>query len=308
MLAAGVSAAPPSTAVVSRDQVNLRAEASMTGEIIAQLQKGETVTVLETVTPAHPEADAPAAWAKIRLPSDTPVWVYAPSIDAATKTVRVRTLHVRAGPGPNFSIIGAIAKGTPVTDIRILDDWMEITAPSNTFAFVAAQFLDRGGTAAPPAAAQTAPIVSTPATRPVPPPPPEPKATAPVVTNVAPPSVRPATAPAAQLPPPLPPAVTPAEPKPEPPAPATATVVPGRKRIVRREGIVRDTLSIQAPTDYKLVGTDTGEVLDYLLPATPDIKLRPYRGQRIIVSGEEQFDPRWKITPMIVVQSIELAP
>ncbi len=308
MLAAGVSATPSSTAVVSRDHVNIRAAASMTGEVIAQLQQGETVTVLETVTPAHPEADAPAAWAKIRLPSDTPVWVYAPSIDAATKTVRVRKLNVRAGPGPNFSILGAIAKGARVTDIRILDDWMEITAPTNTFAFVAAQFLDRGGTATPPAAAETAPIASTPPARPVPPSPPEPKATAPGVTNVMPPSAQPTTAAPAQLPPPIPPATAPAEPRPEPSAPSTAAAVPGGKRIVRREGIVRDTVSIQAPTDYKLVGTDTGEVLDYLLPATPDIKLRSYRGQRIIVSGEEQFDPRWKMTPMIVVQSIELAP
>jgi hypothetical protein len=109
----------------------------------------------------------------------------------------------------------------------------------------------------------------------------------------------------AQPGPPTPAPAAAAEPKPETATPAPD---PARKRIVSREGIVRYTVSIQAPTDYELVGADTGKVLNYLLPASPAIKLRPYHGQRIIVTGEEQFDPRWKVTPMIVVQTIELAP
>ncbi|MGD0538177.1 MAG: SH3 domain-containing protein [Verrucomicrobiota bacterium] len=309
---AGVGA--PSTAVVNRDHVNIRAQATMTAEIIAQLQKGETVTVLDTAKNPGASGDEPAAWSKIVLPADTPVWVYAPSIDPATKAVRVPKLNVRAGPGSNFSAIGSLTKGTVVSDIRVLDQWMEVTAPSSSFAYVAAQFLDPTNAAPAQAHAATKPV---PSTETAPPPPvattPPPLLPRPVTTErptvvpaVPPPATNEPAPPVNAKPePPTPAPTAAAEPKPEVAPPATD---PTRKRIVSREGIVRDTLSIQAPTDYELVGADTGKVLNYLLPASPAIKLRPYHGQRIIVTGEEQFDPRWKVTPMIVVQTIELAP
>ena len=309
---AGVCA--PYTAVVNRDHVNIRAQATMTAEIIAQLQKGETVTVLATTRNPGASGDEPAAWSRIALPADTPVWLYAPSIDPATKTVRVPKLNVRAGPGSNFSVIGSLTKGTPVADIRVLDQWMEATAPSNTFAYVAASFLDltNAAPAEAPAAAQpvaskeTAPPQPVPAT-----PPPAPARSATnerpvVVPAVAPPATNEPAPPSTAKPaPPAPAPTAAAEPKPEA---ATPVPDPTRKRIVSREGIVSYTVSIQAPTDYELVDADTGKVQNYLLPATPAIKLRPYHGQRIIVTGEEQFDPRWKVTPMIVVQTIDLAP
>lgn len=309
---AGVGA--PSTAVVNRNHVNIRAQATMTAEIIAQLQKGEAVTVLETAKNPGASGDEPAAWSKIALPADTPVWVYAPSIDPATKTVRVRKLNVRAGPGSNFSAIGSLTKGTVVSDIRVLDQWMEVTAPSSSFAYVAAQFLDPTHAAPAQAPATTTPAPSTETAPPPPvaltPPPPPPRPVTverPSVAPAVPPPVtnEPAPPVAAQPGPPTPAPAAAAEPKPETATPAPD---PARKRIVSREGIVRYTVSIQAPTDYELVGADTGKVQNYLLPATTAIKLRPYHGQRIIVTGEEQFDPRWKVTPMIVVQTIELAP
>jgi hypothetical protein len=286
---AGVGAPP--TAVVNRDHVNIRAQATMTAEIIAQLQKGETVTVLDTARNPGASGDEPAAWSKIVLPADTPVWVYAPSIDPATKAVRVPKLNVRAGPGSNFSAVGSLTRGTVVSDIRVLDQWMEVTAPGSAFAYVAAQFLDPTNAVPVEAPAAAKPMAPT-KTAPSPP------------VATAPPPPRPVTAERPVTVPVVAPPLT-NEPTPEAPPPAPDTP---RKRIVSREGIVRYTVSIQAPTDYELVGADTGRMLNYLLPATPAIKLRPYHGQRIIVTGEEQFDSRWKVTPMIVVQTIELAP
>jgi len=69
-----------------------------------------------------------------------------------------------------------------------------------------------------------------------------------------------------------------------------------------------ETISIQAPTSYKLKSPDTGRDLNFLLPGAPDLRLSPYKGPRVVVTGEEQIEPRWPGLPMIEVQGIELAP
>jgi hypothetical protein len=38
------------------------------------------------------------------------------------------------------------------------------------------------------------------------------------------------------------------------------------------------------------------------------MRLARYKHQRVVVTGEEQIEPRWPALPMIEVQKIELAP
>ena len=77
---------------------------------------------------------------------------------------------------------------------------------------------------------------------------------------------------------------------------------------MRRQGIVRGTLSIQAPTYYELVNPQTKKVMNYLHSEGTDIHFKKYRGQRVVVSGEEGIDARWPNTPVIEVESVESAP
>src|SRR5262249_36298155 len=102
------------------------------------------------------------------------------------------------------------------------------------------------------------------------------------------------TAPATTNPPPAETAAT--ETKPEPPPP----------RIVQREGFVRGTFSIQAPTHYELVSPENGRHINYLYTTSPDLDLSRYKGLRIIVTGEEGLDERWRNTPVITIQKIEV--
>src|SRR5437016_95335 len=134
-------------AVVKKDRVNVRAQASQRSEIITQLKKGETVAVLEEITPKKRKRGEPASWAKIQLPSNTPVWVYAPYIETTNHTVNIKRLNLRAGPGENFSVIGRLDRGTEVKEIRTEGNWMEIEAPANAYAFVAADMLEKSGIA-----------------------------------------------------------------------------------------------------------------------------------------------------------------
>lgn len=432
-LASATAAMPPGqpTAVVNSARVNVRGQASLNSEIITQLNPGEVVTILATLVRPASGSEPASRWQKILLPSDTPVWVYAPSVDRTTFTVRRPVVSVRAGPGRNFSVIGSLPQGSTVNALRTLDDWIEIEPPANTFAFVAAQFLDvqtpaTGAlpgmvsarttpkitppadvvpaiSAATPTASspvsvpltrQTAPAeapvvnVLAPATAPTtasqPAPPAAPVeatktvATEPPATTPTPPPAIVATPPAPATPKPTsadpapptltvvkppPPAkaeakATPATTKPTPAAappsatpkavtlPASATTVPPpppskarramtspglpphkqihhpsipvtaadpdpqrKKRVVAREGRVVRTSSIQAPTPFELQGIDgRNHSLNWLLPATDTVNLHKYLGQHVIVVGEEQMEPRWKFTPMIVVESVKLAP
>ena len=87
---------------------------------------------------------------------------------------------------------------------------------------------------------------------------------------------------------------------------ATAAEEPPPKRIVDREGVVRGTFSVQAPTHFELVSPDNGRTIDYLYTSSPNLDLRRYKGLRIIVSGEESLEERWGNTPVITIQKIQV--
>src|SRR5262245_29324291 len=123
-LAAGLRLAAEEMAVVKDGRVNVRGQPSLAGEVITQLQKGEKVTILEEIPVAKPKTNEPARWARIKMPPNTPVWVYAPYLDQTNKSVRVSRLNLRAGPGENYSVVGRLARGATVTEIRRVEDWM----------------------------------------------------------------------------------------------------------------------------------------------------------------------------------------
>jgi uncharacterized protein YgiM (DUF1202 family) len=64
----------PSRAVVRQNNVNVRGKASINGEVITRLTRGQQVNVLEEVTLNKPKQDEPAKWAKISLPTNAAVW------------------------------------------------------------------------------------------------------------------------------------------------------------------------------------------------------------------------------------------
>ena len=123
------------TAVVSDGKINVRGKPSLIGEVITQLEQGEKVTVLERLTNTVQRVPGePTNWARIKLPPNTPVWVFAPFVKEGT--VNVSRLNVRAGRGENYSVIGRLNRGEEVKAIRTLDEWMEIEQPTNAYAFV----------------------------------------------------------------------------------------------------------------------------------------------------------------------------
>lgn len=337
-------------ATVSEPKVNVRGQPSLLGEVITQLQRGDKVTILERVATEKPKAGEPTEWARIKLPANTPVWIFAPF--ARDGVVSVTRLNLRAGPGENYSVIGRLQKGDALKPIRTIEEWMEIEAPEGAYAFVDASLVQKTGGAtvptvppppvvsAPSAANVAKPPLETPAPteakKPAPPanltatpsvaaakPAPAPPATlsatpAPSVPTTD--ALKPATIPATEVKPPPArpieapvvaalPAVTAPVQQP-PPATVVSPAPSGQpaRRVVRRDGIVRTTKSIQAPTWYELIHPETRKVMDYLNPEGTDVKLKDYKGKRVVVSGTEGIDDRWPNTPILQIETIEMAP
>jgi len=284
-------------AVVEASHVNVRGQAKLKSEVVARLEKGQTVTVVEEIVHNNSGADEPSAWAKILLPPGAHVWVNTAYIDATNQTVLAKRLNLRSGPGENYSILGRLEHGEPVKTVTTKGDWTQIDPPTNTFAFVAAQFLKQEAPATL-ASTTTPEPVTPPAAPPTPTAVPEGPTVATTTTEVPP-------TPATTQPPTLtePPAATP--PVPETPA-APAVEEPPPKRIVQREGLVRGLVSIQAPTKFSLISPDNGRTIDYLYTSSPNLDLRRYKGLRIIVTGEEALDDRWGNTPVITIQKIQV--
>jgi len=266
----------PATVIASN--VNVRGQAKLRSEVVGRLAKGQAVMVVEEVTLKKSEPDEPSAWAKILLPPNVRVWVHASFIQTTNKTVIPKKLKLRAGPGENYSVLGMIRAGEAVKETSTKGDWMEIEPPSDAYAFVAAQYLQQE----PPGSVATAEPPLTPA------PVSEPPAISAITTE------------------------TPAIPTPTEPGAVTnaqepaVSEEPPPKRIVQREGIVRGTISIQAPTTFELVSPENHRPINYLHTTSVNLDLRRYKGMRIIVTGEEGLDERWRNTPVITVQRIQV--
>jgi uncharacterized protein YgiM (DUF1202 family) len=279
----------PGPAVVSANHVNVRSKAGLVGEIITRMTNGEPVNVIQEVTLTKSGPEEPSAWAKIALPADAHVWVKSSYLDANNAVISSK-LKMRAGPGENYGVAGILNKGETVQTITTKNDWTQIQAPTNAYAFIAAAYLTQSPEALA-AATPTTPAPITETTNEVAAPPTNEVAMATTETN------QPTTTTETNQLTTDTNQTTNVEAPPTPPPPP---------RIVSHEGIVRATVSIQAPTRFELISLDTHKPINYLYPPTPALDMSRYKGMHIIVTGEEGLDERWRNTPVITVQRIQV--
>ena len=285
----------PGPAEVGVNNINVRGQASFKGEVITHLVKGDTVTVLEQINLHKHRADEPAQWAKIAFPTNACVWVNTKYIDAVNKTVLPKKLNLRAGPGENFSVVGLVERGTPVSEVSNKGKWMEIEPPPNAYAFVAAMYLNQEVMpAAPPSVPP--PVETEPGPTPMPVAESQPIVTEP--TN-APVGTETNTEPVAAAE-----TNAPAEMETNVLAEAETNAPPPPPRVVTHEGFVRHVTSIIEPTAYELYDRKSGVPIDYLYTTTTNLDLSRYNGLHIIVTGEEGLAQRWKDTPVLTIQRI----
>jgi uncharacterized protein YgiM (DUF1202 family) len=295
----------PGPAEVAVNHVNVRGQAGLKGEVISHVEKGASVTVLGQINLDKHKADEPAQWAKIALPATTTVWVRTSFIDATNKTVLPKKLNLRAGPSEDYSVLGAIDRGTVVTETGSKGEWTKIEAPTNSYAFVAAMYLKQEASGSLPS--NPAPSTETmPAPLPVP-------ATETNTVAAAPEPIAPAQPITPEPSTNAAPVITPVPaPMPEPiPAVADTNTPPEMDtnlpvRVVSHEGTVRHVTSLIEPTAYELVDPKTAADIDYLYTTSTNLNIARYNGMHIIVTGEEGLALRWKKTPVLTIQRIEV--
>ena len=153
-----------SRGTVLKDRVNVRARGNKTAEIVMQLNKGDSVEIVE-----HK-----GEWLHIVLPAGAKCYVSSKFVKAGVATSD--NVNIRCGPSTNFKEVGKLAKGESVEVVKTQGDWIEIKPTSHCTGWIGAELVE---IAAPPA----------------PPPPPAPTTTPEVVTppvSLAPAPMKPA--------------------------------------------------------------------------------------------------------------------
>jgi len=80
------------------------------------------------------------------------------------------------------------------------------------------------------------------------------------------------------------------------------------KRVVTHEGLLKGTFSVLAPTHFELRSVDNNRLINYVWSPTTNIVLKPFKGRRVMVTGEEYLDERWANVPVIIVDEIKFSP
>jgi uncharacterized protein YraI len=316
----GPSACAQNEALARADRVNVRSRPSLkAGEVVTQLTRGQRVLVFEEGLPGLLAGEPVTEWVRIELPAGTRVWVSAEYVHPVSNEVSTRLLNVRAGPGEDFAVLGRVGRGVKLSVLGSTNGWLEVQAPRGLSGFVAAHLLEPVPPAAVPAAAppaetpaapqEPAPVEKAPESAPPSSPPSSPAAVPAPEASTPPPapagsSPEPATGPEARSEPITPAVADVASPQPGAPATQSEPVSPPR-RVVQREGEVRRTWSIQAPTAFELRATDTGRRLNYLWVEADGPDLSGLHRRRVRVTGEEFLEPGWA-TPLIRVEQIRL--
>jgi uncharacterized protein YgiM (DUF1202 family) len=280
----------PGPAEVAVNNLNVRGQAGLRGDVLMRLSKGDAVTVLSQSNLDKHKANEPAQWAKIALPAKAHIWVRSQFIDATNQIVLPKKLNLRAGPSENYNVVGVLERGASVTEIITKGDWTQIEPPTNACAFIAAMYLkqEASGTLVtnPEPSTETEPMTtnSVPESQPM--------MTEPA-TNAAPEAVDTNTMPATDA------TIVAA-------AAGDTNLPPPPPRVVTHEGVVRHVTSIIEPTDYELFDPNSGGEIDYLYTTTTNLDLSRYKGLHIIVTGEEGLSERWQKTPVLTIQRIQV--
>ncbi len=122
----------PRRGTVTAETLNVRARPGLFYEVIAKLEAGVKVQVLERQND----------WFRIPVPGDAEAWVAARFVSDDNR-ITGDGVRVRAGTGVAFSAYHTLDQGTTVQPTgKTRDNWRQITPPDNATAWVNGQFIE----------------------------------------------------------------------------------------------------------------------------------------------------------------------
>ncbi|HUK81007.1 MAG TPA: SH3 domain-containing protein [Verrucomicrobiae bacterium] len=140
---------------VLKDKVNVRARGNKTAEIVAQLNKGDSVDIVE-----HK-----GEWLRIVLPAGANCYVSTKFVKGGVATSD--NVNIRCGPSTNYKEVGKLAKGEAVEVVKLQGDWVAIKPTAHCTGWVAAELVEIAAAAPPtPAPITTSEVVTPPVSLP----------------------------------------------------------------------------------------------------------------------------------------------
>ncbi|MFA5087453.1 MAG: SH3 domain-containing protein [Candidatus Omnitrophota bacterium] len=136
---------------ITAKKVNVRAGQNENFEKINTLPAGEEVVVV----------DKSYSWYKIKLPLGSDAYVHSSYIKLLSNDigeVRGNRVNIRAGAGPNFSVLGQLRKGTKLRLEGKEQEWFKIEPLEGIYGWVSDQFVSFKNKEIPAARVVSAPI------------------------------------------------------------------------------------------------------------------------------------------------------
>lgn len=130
------------TGYVNTDNVNIRADSTVSSKIICTIDKGESVEVLLEAY----------GWYKIILPKNAPAFVnkdLLSLIDNKTAKILKDKVNIRLQPNETSPILGKLNKDAAVTILQEEQGWYKIRPNDATYGWINKRFIDRINNATP---------------------------------------------------------------------------------------------------------------------------------------------------------------
>jgi len=124
--------------VVKGTRSNVRARPSIAAEPVIQLNKGESVTIVERKIVSGNGKDT--EWLRIQLPPQAKCFVSAQLVNNGV--VKADSIYVRCGPSTNHRDVGKLAKGDSIEVIKAHGGWLQIKPTPQCTGWIAAELVD----------------------------------------------------------------------------------------------------------------------------------------------------------------------
>ncbi len=126
----------PFSGKINEDNINVRADSTVSATVICKLNKGDDVEVLSESY----------GWYKIKLPKTTPSFIksdLADPLDDKTARILKNSVNIRLEPNESSLILGKVEKEEIINILEKTGDWYRIEPIDNSFAWVNNKFVDK---------------------------------------------------------------------------------------------------------------------------------------------------------------------
>ena len=118
---------------VTADNVNLRAKALLTAEVVAQAAYDERLTAYEIGE----------EWVEVAAPEQVSLWVTKSYVQQPANTIGANRVNVRAGPGINYNVVCTLELGEKVEPRgEEVAEWLKIAPPAAARLWISRDYVE----------------------------------------------------------------------------------------------------------------------------------------------------------------------